>query len=125
MGLAAIDNDIEIMEMLLKTGCDPNFNGTAALFFDVMDYFDYDNYEYIYDEDYYNYAEYEEDYYYWDDEDDGRYIGGVTVLHIASVEGSKGYFYDKLNHSKLFITILSRCSESTDQARRSGCKCPG
>ena len=96
LGLAAIDNDVEMTKVLLKAGCDPNYNGTSTLFFDLMEYFDYDNVDYIYDvyNEEYNDAEYEgDDYYdyYYDDGEDGRYIGGVTVLHIACVEGSIGY----------------------------------
>jgi len=107
MGLAAIDDDVEMLKMLLEAGCDPNYNETSALFFDVMDYLDYDNYEYIYDEDYYNYADYEMAYYYgdWEYEDDGRYIGGVAVLHIASVEGSIDVVKQLIKHGEVDVNV--------------------
>ena len=94
-----MDNNAEMMKILLDIGCDPNYNGTSVLFYSFMDYFDYDNDDYLYDEDAYTYDKYIYDEYYDDYEedadylsDDSRYITGVTPLHLACYFGSIGYY---------------------------------
>ena len=45
LGIVAMDNDVEMMNILFDIGCDPNYNGTAVNFMDAMEYFDYDSAE--------------------------------------------------------------------------------
>ena len=109
-----MSNNVEMMKILLDKKCDACYNGTSIIFVDIMDYSDYDTDEYIYD-DYKNEDEENDDY----NADDGRYISGVTALHIACAYGSIGYYSKpKLNLNRLKHTIeCFRCGGTSDQPK--------
>lgn len=90
LGVAAVENDLDLAERSLSGGCDSGYSGIST------QYFYYEN-------------------------DDG-FIGGVTALHIACIEGSVGT-HIKIRRITYFIII--RGHKQAPAAAQPGCECPG